>query len=63
MKLLVIDRVAINIDRIDGICLNIDNSNYTNIYVGGSEHPFTVKMPFKNVIDMINNVSDAEEEK
>lgn len=60
MKLLVIKRVAINIDRIDGIAPNIDNANYTCIYVGGSEEPFTVKMPFERVIDMISNECDAE---
>lgn len=60
MRLLVINRVAINIDRIDGIVPNIDDSNFTCIYVGGSEEPFKVQARFEDVLDMINNLRDSE---
>ena len=60
MKLLVIKRMAINIDRIDGITPNIVNENETFIYVGGSDEPFTVKKPFESVVDMISNVCKEE---
>ena len=60
MRLLVINLVAINIDRIDGIVPNIDDSNYTCIYVSGSDEPFTVKARFEDVLDMINNLRDSD---
>ena len=61
MKLIVLKQVAINVDHIDGVVPNPDNKNYTNIFVGGSDKPFIVKMLFEEVVDEIYKVCGGEE--
>lgn len=48
------DNVAINIDRIDGLCFDL-RSNITQVYMGGSEKPFGIKKPLDEVLQIIAN--------
>ena len=61
MRLVKIDGIYINIDRVDalsGSYLHGDATKVTNIFVGGSNDPFFVK---KN-IDEVAAILEAESE-
>ena len=54
MKLVKFDSCYINIDRIDGIAETVEaGEDVTDIYVGGSETPFTVKMSLEDVVQKL----------
>lgn len=63
MKLIVLNKVAINIDHIDGVVPNENNKNYTSIFIGGSDAPFITEMPFEEVVDEIYKVCGGENER
>lgn len=59
MNLLVFSEYgfAINIDRIDGLCVDKHDKNITSIYVGGSEEPWKVNKPLDEVLMLIRERS------
>lgn len=61
MKLIEIDGMFLNEDRIDGIVTNYKEGNPhgTHIYCGGSETPFYTQFPVKKVIEKIRGYQIA----
>lgn len=56
MRLVKIDGLYINIDRLDG--LSKRSSGGTHIYVGGSDAPYTTSLPIEKVVEMIKGEDD-----
>lgn len=56
------EKVAINPDRVDGVCEDWRN-NVTAIYVGGALDPFHVKMDVETVVKILNREMSNEERK
>lgn len=56
MRLVKIDGIYINVDRVDGLSVSYLHGNAirdTNIFVGGSERPFIVKKNIDEVAAII----------
>lgn len=47
------EKVAINPDRVDGVCEDWRNDG-TAIYVGGASDPFRVKMDVETIVKILN---------
>ena len=56
MRLVKIDGIYINVDRVDGLSVSYLHGNVirdTNIFVGGSQRPFIVKKNIDEVAAII----------
>ena len=58
MKLVKIDGMYINIDRLDG--LSKTSSGGTHIFVGGSDDPYKKSLPIEKVVEMIKESEDDD---
>ena len=65
MKLVCLDGIYFNVDRIDAITLpyvqaRLVKDNDTKIYVGGSDNPWCVNLPIEEVVKIISEQGDTD---